>query len=62
MLALAIPIGLLIGLTMGALGGGGSILTVPALVYLLGQDIHAFAMLLVAVGLYIATRSFPQLV
>ena len=41
MLALAIPIGLLIGLTLGALGGGGSILTVPALVYLLGQDTHA---------------------
>ena len=41
MLALAIPIGLLIGLTMGALGGGGSILTVPVLVYLLGQDTHA---------------------
>lgn len=37
-LALAIPIGLLIGLSLGALGGGGSILTVPALVYLLGQD------------------------
>src|SRR5680860_419620 len=39
--ALAIPIGLLIGLTMGALGGGGSILTVPALVYLLGQNTQA---------------------
>jgi uncharacterized protein len=38
LLALAIPIGLLIGLSLGALGGGGSILTVPALVYLLGQD------------------------
>ncbi|HEX7463024.1 MAG TPA: sulfite exporter TauE/SafE family protein [Dermatophilaceae bacterium] len=38
MIALAIPIGLFIGLTLGALGGGGSILTVPALVYLLGQD------------------------
>jgi hypothetical protein len=38
MLALAIPIGLLIGLSLGALGGGGSILTVPALIYLLGQD------------------------
>lgn len=35
---LVIPIGLLIGLSLGALGGGGSILTVPALVYLLGQD------------------------
>lgn len=40
-LALAIPLGLLIGLTLGALGGGGSILTVPALVFLLGQDTHA---------------------
>ncbi len=30
--------GLLIGLTMGALGGGGSILTVPVLVYALGQE------------------------
>jgi len=40
-LALAIPIGLLIGLSLGALGGGGSILTVPALVYLLGQDTHS---------------------
>lgn len=35
---LAVPLGLLIGLTLGALGGGGSILTVPALVYGLGQD------------------------
>ena len=41
MLVLALPIGLLIGLTLGSLGGGGSILTVPALVYLLGQDPHA---------------------
>ena len=41
MLALSIPIGLIVGLSLGALGGGGSILTVPALVYLLGQDTHA---------------------
>lgn len=40
MIALAVPIGLTIGLTLGALGGGGSILTVPALVYLLGQTPH----------------------
>lgn len=38
MLALAVPLGLAIGLALGALGGGGSILTVPALVYVLGQD------------------------
>lgn len=40
MLLLALPVGLLIGLSLGALGGGGSILTVPALVYLLDQDPH----------------------
>jgi uncharacterized protein len=39
--AMAIPAGLLIGLSLGALGGGGSILTVPALVYLLHQQPHA---------------------
>ncbi len=38
---IAIPAGLLIGLSLGALGGGGSILTVPALVYLLHQRAHA---------------------
>ncbi len=37
---IAIGAGLLIGLTLGALGGGGSILTVPALVYLLGESAH----------------------
>ena len=41
MLALAVPVGLLIGLALGSLGGGGSILTVPALVYLLGQSPQA---------------------
>jgi uncharacterized membrane protein YfcA len=41
MLIVAIPVGLLIGLSLGALGGGGSILTVPALVYLLGMDPRA---------------------
>ncbi len=29
--------GVVIGLSLGALGGGGSILTVPVLVYALGQ-------------------------
>jgi uncharacterized membrane protein YfcA len=41
MLAIAIPVGLLIGLALGSLGGGGSILTVPALVYLLDQSPQA---------------------
>lgn len=38
LLFLAIPMGLLTGLILGALGGGGAILTVPVLVYALGQD------------------------
>lgn len=37
MLAIAIVAGIVIGLSLGALGGGGSILTVPVLVYALGQ-------------------------
>jgi hypothetical protein len=49
---LAIISGLLIGLNLGALGGGGSILTVPVLVYLLGQDPHqATTASLLVVGL-----------
>jgi uncharacterized membrane protein YfcA len=35
---LASPLGFLIGLSLGALGGGGSILAVPVLVYVAGQD------------------------
>ena len=36
MLTLALALAALIGLTLGLLGGGGSILTVPVLVYVLG--------------------------
>ncbi len=35
-LVLALPLGLVVGLAPGALGGGGSILAVPALVYVVG--------------------------
>jgi uncharacterized membrane protein YfcA len=38
---LASPLGFLIGLSLGALGGGGSILAVPILVYAAGQDAKA---------------------
>ncbi|MGP8301238.1 sulfite exporter TauE/SafE family protein [Streptomyces inhibens] len=51
--ATALPCGLLIGLLLGALGGGGSVLAVPALVYLLGQSPHeatAGALVVVTVG------------
>jgi uncharacterized membrane protein YfcA len=37
----AVGLGILIGVSLGALGGGGSILTVPALVYALGESAHA---------------------
>lgn len=43
MLALAGGIGLLVGVVVGALGAGGGILSVPVLVYLLGQEAHAAA-------------------
>lgn len=43
---------LVIGLSLGLLGGGGSILTVPVLVYALGFDVKpAVAMSLILVGL-----------
>lgn len=52
MLLLAIPAGALIGLSLGALGGGGSILTVPVLVYLLSVSPHnATTASLIIVGL-----------
>jgi len=38
---LAVALGLFIGLSLGALGGGGSILTVPALVYAVGESAQA---------------------
>jgi uncharacterized membrane protein YfcA len=40
-LLLQLALGFAIGLSLGLLGGGGSILTVPALVYLVGQAPHA---------------------
>ena len=52
MFILAIGLGLLIGIVVGALGAGGGILSVPVLVYLLGQSPHeATASSLLIVGL-----------
>ena len=51
-LAVAVGAGALIGLSLGALGGGGSILTVPVLVYGLGQTAgQATTASLVVVGI-----------
>lgn len=48
---LAVALGLVIGVTLGALGAGGSILAVPVLVHIIGLDVPvATATSLVAVG------------
>lgn len=48
----AVALGLVIGAVLGGLGGGGAILTVPALVYVLGQSpVEATTGSLVIVGL-----------
>ncbi len=39
--ALSVLFGALIGLSLGLVGGGGSILTVPILVYAIGQPVQA---------------------
>lgn len=56
--------GLLVGLSLGALGGGGSILAIPTLIYLLGQNAHdasTIALVVVAasaaMGLVVHARS-----
>ena len=41
MSALASPLGAVVGLVMGALGGGGSLIAIPILVYIAGQDARA---------------------
>ncbi len=40
MLLVAIPFGIAIGIAVGLLGGGGSVLAVPVLVYVLQQDVE----------------------
>ncbi|MEV7794088.1 sulfite exporter TauE/SafE family protein [Streptomyces sp. NPDC087512] len=51
MTALVVAASLLVGVSLGVLGGGGSILTVPILVYLAGQDTkEAIATSLFVVG------------
>lgn len=40
MLLAAIAFGVVIGIAVGMLGGGGSVLAVPVLVYVLGKDVQ----------------------
>jgi uncharacterized protein len=52
MLSIAVVLALAVGLSLGMLGGGGSILTVPILRYALGMEGHeAIAMSLLVVGM-----------
>ena len=58
---LAIFFGGLIGLLLGLVGGGGSILTVPILVYVIGQGVHeATATSLVIVGATALAGTVPH--
>lgn len=51
MLVLTVVLAVLVGITLGLLGGGGSILTVPLLVYVAGMDTkEAIATSLLVVG------------
>ncbi len=61
-LLIAIPGALLIGFTLGLLGSGGSILTVPVLVYLIGmEEKAAIASSLAVVGLISLFGSVPYM-
>jgi uncharacterized membrane protein YfcA len=62
MIALTIGVGLVIGALVGLLGGGGSILAVPALIYLAGQDLQqAVATSLLVVGITAVVAVLPRL-
>lgn len=63
MIAAALALGVLIGLTLGALGGGGSILTVPALVYLLDltpQEATTASLVIVGVTAGVGTAAHAR--
>jgi uncharacterized protein len=63
MAAAAMPFGLGIGLSLGMLGGGGSVLAVPVLVYVLGQSVHqatAASLVVVTAGAVIGGLSHAR--
>lgn len=60
MIAVAIALSLIIGISLGLLGGGGSILTLPILRYVLGMEAHdAIAVSLLVVGTTSAAAVIP---
>jgi hypothetical protein len=61
MIALTIALAVCVGISLGLLGGGGSILTVPLLTYVAGLDAkHAIAMSLLVVGVTSAIGAVPH--
>ncbi|MGO4443728.1 sulfite exporter TauE/SafE family protein [Mycobacterium sp. 2YAF39] len=61
-IGLALALGAVIGVLLGLLGGGGSILAVPALVYVLGLGIEeAIPMSLIVVGIASAVGAIPKI-
>jgi len=63
MVLAALGLGLLIGLVIGALGGGGSILTVPVLVFLLGlsaQEATSGSLVIVGVTAVVASAAHAR--
>jgi uncharacterized protein len=60
-LALALALGAVIGVLLGLLGGGGSILAVPALVYALGLGVEqAIPISLIVIGIASAAGALPK--
>lgn len=61
MLWIAVPLGLLTGAVMGALGGGGAILTIPVLIYIVGMPPHdATTASLVIIGVSAASTALSH--
>ncbi len=61
-IGIALALGAVIGVLLGLLGGGGSILAVPALVYALGLGIEqAIPMSLIVVGTASAVGALPKI-
>ncbi|WP_078292176.1 sulfite exporter TauE/SafE family protein [Mycobacterium sp. D16R24] len=60
-IGIALALGAVIGVLLGLLGGGGSILAVPALVYVLGLGIEqAIPISLIVVGIGSAVGALPK--
>ena len=63
MVAAALGLGLLVGLIIGALGGGGSILTVPLLVFAIGlsaQQATSASLVIVGIAAVVASLSHAR--